>query len=349
MQHFGILPHEPRPLPLFLQILLQQTENDLSFRREVLAGLRAYEAAERHQRPPEMPEILQEGRARVLDYGISGRPVLFVPSLINPPHVLDLAENNSLLRWLARQGVRPLLLDWGGLDEGAHGLTVAGHIETILLPLLEQLGPDVVLAGYCLGGTMAIAAAAVTRIAGLALIASPWNFDGYAEEMRAGLARIWAAARPGGEALGLFPMEMLQSAFWQLDPHRTLSKFAAFAAMDPQSADARAFVALEEWANEGPPLPLPAARELFEDMFAQNLPGKGQWTVASHKIDLTALDRPVFNIISTTDRIVPAACAPAIGEKLILEQGHVGMVVGRRAEPLLWRPLSAWLSQLRHC
>ena len=42
-----------------------------------------------------------------------GVPALFVPSLVNRAYVLDLAPGHSMLRWLAGQGVRPLLLDWG--------------------------------------------------------------------------------------------------------------------------------------------------------------------------------------------------------------------------------------------
>ena len=39
--------------------------------------------------------------------------MLVVPSLINRPYILDLAPGRSLLRWLAAQGLRPLLMDWG--------------------------------------------------------------------------------------------------------------------------------------------------------------------------------------------------------------------------------------------
>lgn len=348
MQHLDIHRHEPRPLTLFLEMLRQHGGDDPAFTQKVLRGLRAYEAAERHQRPQERPEVARAGRARVLDYGKKGPPVLFVPSLINPPHVLDLAEHNSLLRWLAHNGIRPLLVDWGDLDEAAHGFTVADHVERILLPLIAQLGPDLTLAGYCLGGTMAIAAAQLAPVSGLVLMASPWDFAGYPEEMRTGLGKLWDAGRPTTEALGLFPMEMLQTAFWRFDPVRTLTKFAAFGEMTPGSPEAKAFVALEEWANEGPPLPLPAARELIEDMFDKNLPGTGRWVVAAHRIDPAMLDCAVLNIISTGDRIVPSASASAIGDKLMLDQGHVGMIVGRRARTMLWEPLLAWLSQLRH-
>jgi polyhydroxyalkanoate synthase len=328
-------------------MLLEEAKGDARFIQDVLAGVRAYQIATRQPRPAAMREVLRIGRVGITEFASTGRPVLFVPSLINPPYVLDLAENNSLLRWLAAQGLRPLLLDWGDPRDGGGDLSVAGHVENFLLPAIDALGDGLLVAGYCIGGTMALAAAARRPVAGLVLIASPWDFDGYPADTRDALGQIWNTGRPSAELLNLFPMEMLQSAFWRLDPQRTLTKFAAFGRMEPGSPEALAFVSLEDWANEGPPLAVPAARELFEDMFAGNLTGKGAWRVEGRAVDPARLDCPVLNIISTSDRIVPAASAAQIGERLVLAQGHVGMVIGGRARTVLWEPLHRWLSQVR--
>jgi polyhydroxyalkanoate synthase len=136
-------------------------------------------------------------------------------------------------------------------------------------------------------------------------------------------------------------MEVLQSAFWSLDPARTVAKFEAFADMAEASPEARAFVTLEDWANDGPPLPHAAARELFEELFGADVTGRGEWRLA----DPGALPCPFLDIVSTSDRIVPAASATGAGERLELAQGHVGMVVGGRSKTALWEPLAAWLSR----
>lgn len=282
------------------------------------------------------------------DYGGMGRPTVFVPSLINPPNVLDLDRDNSLLRWLATQGVRPLLLDWGRPVPDERDLGVAGHVETLLVPLLAALGEPVNLAGYCLGGTMALAAAARHPVASLTLIAAPWHFDGFPPQSRSGLLSLWEAAQPTAERLGVLPMEVLQTSFWQLDPARTVTKFERFATLDPESAAARGFVALEDWANDGPPLTYGAGRELLVHMFGANRPGAGEWMVGGAPVDPSAITCPVLDIASTTDRIVPAASAARLGTTLSLDLGHVGMIVGRRARELLWKPLAHWLSQVRN-
>jgi len=346
-QHQGAAQHEPRPLPLFLQILLEEAKGDAGFVRDVLSGVRAYRSAARPPRRTSGREIFRLGRARVIEFASEGPPVLFVPSLINPPYVLDLRPGNSLLQWLGSQGLRPLLLDWGDPGEGDADLSVAGHVEQLILPVMEQLGPGLILAGYCLGGTMVLAAAICLPVRGVVTLAAPWDFGGYPPDTRSQLTQVWQAGRPAAEALNLFPMEMLQSAFWRLDPQRTLRKFAAFGKLVAESPEANAFVALEDWANDGPPLTVPAARELFEDMYGANVTGKGEWLVAGQIIDPAKLECPALHIISTSDRIVPAASAAKIGEHLVLDQGHVGMIIGRRARTTLWEPLRAWLSQPR--
>lgn len=327
-------------------MLREQTATDPARMRRALEGLRKYQEADRPAPPEPMAAIAEAEGAALRDYGGDGPTVLFVPSLINPPSVLDLRAERSLLRWLADRGHRVLLLDWGWPGESRKPLSVAGHVERILLPLARALGEPVSLVGYCLGGTMAAAAAQLIPAPGLALIAAPWRFSAFPDHGRARLGRLWDDSRAAAEALGLLPMEVLQCAFWSLDPARTIAKFEAFAAMPAGSAEAGAFVALEDWANDGPPLAVAAARELFEDFFAADLPGAGRWQVAGRSIRPETLDMPILDIVSASDRIVPADSALGCGERLALAQGHVGMVVGSSAKETLWQPLADWLSRI---
>jgi polyhydroxyalkanoate synthase len=324
-------------------MLREQTAANRDRASRALAGLRRYQEAPRPPLPSPMPAIAEARGATLRDYGGEGPPVLFVPSLINPPTILDLSEERSLLRWLAAQGRRVLLLDWGWPDETRKPLDVGDHVTRILVPLAESLAQPADLVGYCLGGTLAAAAAPRVGARSLVTIAAPWRFAGFPDEARARLARLWSDSQPAVAALGLLPMEVLQSAFWSLDPARTVSKFEAFADLAADSLEARTFVTLEDWANDGPPVSGAAARELFEDFFAADRPGCGQWEAGGAPVRADALDMPVLNIVSTSDRIVPAATALPVGERLELAQGHVGMVVGSRAKEALWEPLAAWL------
>jgi polyhydroxyalkanoate synthase len=344
--NLAALQHKPRPLPLFLEMLRSETVGDPQRMQRALQGLRAYQEAERVPGMEPMPVIAELRGARLRDYGGDGVPLLVIPSLINPPNVLDLGPERSLLRWLAGQGHHVLLLDWGNDSLGRRDMSMADHVEQIILPLLRRFETQPSLLGYCLGGTIAAAAAAHVPLRGFATLASPWRFKGYPDEARSMLLDLWARSRPTVESLGVLPMEVLQAAFWNLDPARTVAKFETFAGFDPASREARAFVMLEDWANDGPALPEAAAREIFDSFFEADLPGANAWRVAGKIIDPALIGCPQLHIVSSTDRIAPAAAGFSSGERRAIDQGHVGMIVGGRARTGLWEPLHAWLSQL---
>lgn len=310
-----------------------------------LAGLRRYQQAPRPSLRRAMPARHRKGAARLRDFGGSGRPVVLVPSLINSADVLDLTAETSLVRWLAARHCRTWLVDWGSPRPQDRGLDVAGHVAERLVPLLAKLPEPPVLVGYCLGGTMALAAAALAPVAGVATIAAPWNFSGYGEA-RIGIAGLWAAAKPACAALGLVPMEVLQAGFWKLDPARTIAKYEALALTEPGSAEETSFVALEDWANGGAPLTYAAGAELFEALIGQDLPGRGGWQVGGHIVDPHAFAGPRVELVSLSDRIVPAATAIGLPDRRDLGAGHVGMVVGSRRRAQLWEPLANWLHSI---
>lgn len=323
-------------------MLRSEAAGDTALIADVLAGVKLYQQAPRPAHERCGREVARVGRARLIDHGGDGPPVVFVPSLINGPEILDLDADRSLLRWLAGQGVRPMLVDWGspGSDE-AH-LDIGGHVEHLLDPLIAALGEPPILVGYCLGGTMAIAAAMLRTPRAIGLIATPWDYRGFPDDSRAALAELWAKAKEPAQAIGLLPMDVLQLAFWRLDPARTLAKYAALGRRGDAESLAR-FVTVEDWANSGPPLTLAAARQLMEDFFAHNTTAQGRWLIGGKAVDPAAISVPAFEIVSTTDRIVPAAASPRLGTQWPLALGHVGMMVGGRARASVWEPLRDWL------
>lgn len=286
------------------------------------------------------------GNAKLLRFGSdNGRaPVIFIPSLINPPQVLDLSEKRSLLRHMTAAGHDAFLVDWGHPATGDSVLGLDGHVTERLLPILAALPRPPILVGYCLGGTLALAAAMMCKPQAVATIAAPWQFDGFPDADRELIGSLWRSSKPMCERLGYVPMEVMQSGFWAMDPARTIRKYAAFMAMEPGSDAERAFLAVEDWANGGPPLTFAAGRDLFENLYAGNASGLLRWRVGGKLVDPADLPCASLSVRSATDRIVPATAAPTLAEGFTLNLGHVGMIVGGSAHDLLWRPLSQWLS-----
>jgi len=323
---------------------------------EFVAGIRAYRSHPYTRPDPDTSTLWQEGSSRLLDYGGDGRPLLLVPSLINRGYILDLRPGASFCGWLGQNGFRPLLLDWGAPGEAEHGFDLDAYIGARLGPALEAAtglaGGPVPLIGYCMGGLLALAAALQhpDRTAGLALLATPWDF--HAE--RSGQTGILAtaAALPSGPGTPPLPIDLIQALFASLQPNLIQAKFRRFAAMDPASPEAEAFVALEDWLNDGVELAAPAARDCLIGWYRDNTPGKGAWRVADEPVYPARLVCPAFVALPTRDRIVPPASATALANALpgasVIEPraGHIGMMVGSRARSALWEPLGAWLAEL---
>ncbi len=322
----------PHPLPLFLATVQAVCGVDRARLARVLAGLARYQQAPPPPPRAPLPEVARVGGVALRAAAPAGRPLLLVPSLINSPDVLDLGPGQSLVAHLAGAGFRPLLIDWGPQPEA---LGLAGLVAERLVPLARQLGGAVPVLGYCLGGTLALAAARHGIASRVALLAAPWRFGGYGDQGRAALAQWWAGAAPLARPLGAVPMDLVQPAFWALDPAGLVAKYERLADAAPEAI--AGFARLEDWANGGAPISLAAAADLAA-LFAGGADGLGDGP-------LPAL--PVLDVVALADRIVPAAAAlsrPGDPGRLDIAGGHVGMVVGRRAQPLLWEPLAAWLA-----
>jgi polyhydroxyalkanoate synthase len=316
-------------------------QTDPALAAKALRGLAAYQKAPRDLPRRERPILTAVGGCTLRDCGGEGAPIVLVPSLINPPNILDLDPRVSLAEALRPAG-RVLLLDWGPAAPRGH-LDLGGHLQQLLLPLLGELRTPPCLIGYCLGGTLALAAATLTPVRAVATLASPWSFRGYGPDSRKALLDLWQTSRASAAAFGALPIEVLQSAFWSLDPHRLVLKFGRFADLPAESDEARRFVSLEDWANGGEPLPLPAARELVEDLFAADLPGSGGWTIGGRHVRLPSV--PQLHFTASHDLIVPALTV-APGEQRPCSSGHVGMIVGRDAPVQLHQPMREWLARV---
>jgi polyhydroxyalkanoate synthase len=325
----------------------------------LVAGIAAYRRHPFRRDLFDPPAVWAEGGSRLLDYGRAGDlPVLFVPSLVNRAYVLDLAPGHSLLRWLAGRGIRPLLLDWGWPEEAERRFTltdyVAGRLERALTAARALSGAAPVLAGYCMGGTLAVAAAErrPDLARGLALLATPWNFHAGQAERAAQAAGVLPLLEPALAFGGTLPVDMIQVLFAMLDPFGVADKYRGFARIPPDSRRAELFVALEDWLNDGVPLAAPVARECLGDWYGRNAPAAGDWLIAGLPVDPTRLSLPSFVAAPARDRIVPPESSRPLAVLIpgaVLHEpraGHIGMTAGSSAERVLWEPLLTWLESV---
>ena len=324
-----------------------------------LDSIRSYR---RHpfQRPaPIAPVLWQDGSTLLLDYrksGKPGRPILVVPSLINRGYILDLLPERSFMAFLAGEGFRPFLVDWQSPGEAERrfdlGDYILGRLAGALDAVVQACGERPALIGYCMGGDLALGLAhrRAGDLAGLALLATPWDFHAERPEQAALLAALLPAFEPLLDSLGELPVDLLQALFAALDPSLALRKFLGFATLDPESERARQFVALEDWLNDGVPLAASVARECLGQWYGENATALGAWRLRGRAVLPQRIKLPSLAVIPDQDRIVPPGSALALAKALpdchILRAptGHIGMMSGGRAEAAVWRPVAEWIA-----
>lgn len=324
---------------------------------ELERGIRLYRHHPYRREPSAATVVWREGTTRLLDYGAGqgGMPLLVIPSLINRAYILDLWPERSFLRALAQAGFRPFLVDWDrpGDAERRFGLAeyIDGRLRGALRSIVAQTGQPPVVIGYCMGGLLAAALACRQPhdVAGLVLLATPWDFHAEKPALARALAESAAPWMPLFDALGVVPLDVIQGLFSALDPFMVVRKFCAFARLDADSARAQEFVALEDWLNDGVPLASGVARDCLLGWYGENTPGRGAWQVAGHTIDPARIAMPTLVVVPEQDRIVPPLSARPLAQAIprasVLNPplGHIGMVSSRRAPAELWPQVIGWL------
>lgn len=328
----------------------------------MLLGIQKYQAHPFKAERPKLEIIWQEGEATIQAIPGYAAPddqpiLLLVPSMVNKGYILDLMEERSLLRWLGQQGVTPYLLDWGNGIEDEGQQEIEGIVLERLVPAIEflaqQSGKKINVLGYCMGGTLLVGAAqyAAESIQSLIYLAAPWDFHAGTQTM---LSRVkfWSpSAFPAIAEKGVLPMDWMQMLFASVDPKSAAKKFAAFVDMDEKSEQAKLFVAVEDWLNDGVDLPGNVAQQCIKEWFFMNAPAAAKWELNGETVDPGTQDIPALVITSDKDRLVDyetaAALAKAMKNAKIVNTGtgHIGMIAGSKAQEKVWKPIADWLKK----
>jgi len=312
--------------------------------------------------------IYAEGCLRLLHYAPQTAtqrpiPVLCVPSLINRFYVMDLAPERSLVSALLERGLNVFMLDWGTATSADRSRSLDEYITGLLGRCVEvvrrETGADAVaLLGYCMGGMMA-AAYTVLRpheVAALVNLAGPINYHDD------GIYSVWT--RPEYldvdllvDTLGNIPAELLNLTFHMVRPTDELLRALDYWERRDDETFVRHFAAMQLWTHDPTPFPGEAFRKYIKDLYQRNALMDGTFTVGGQPIDLSCITTPVLTIAARRDHIAPWESVAVLHERIssadkqliVLESGHIGMVVGASAKEQLWPQLGAWLESRAGC
>jgi len=307
-------------------------------------------------------EVAHWGRVRLLRYATTQPerrcPVLMIPSIINKYYVLDLRPGQSFVEYLSQQGIPVYMLDWGDPGPQDRYATMEDHIlrwqGAAVRAACKHAGVSAIhMLGYCVGGTFAIAYAALRpqRVAGLIALTAPVNFH---DE---GILSVWATD-PNfdvdrlAETYGLIPAELLQSSFSMMDPLSQKNKMTGLWEKLWNDGFVENFLALETWLNDNVDFPGATYTRHIKELYRENQLVKGEFTLGGETVRLGDITCPVLTVISTKDHIVPGTSASQLHDLvgsddrtfLPLPGGHIGVTVGSKAKDGLWKSTAEWLT-----
>ena len=241
-------------------------------------------------------------------------PLVMVPPCINKFYILDLQPENSVVRYAVEQGNTVFLVSWRNPDQALDNVTwddyvERGAIEAINVACAISGSEKVNAFGFCVGGTIVTTALAVLAARGeqpaasLTLLTTLLDFedtgvlDVFIDENQ--VAQREKSLANGG----LMPGRDLATTFSSLRPNDLVWNYVQsnyLKGKEPPPFD------LLYWNSDSTNLPGPMFCFYLRNMYLENkLREPGVLNTAGAKVDLGAIDAPVFIYGSREDHIVP--------------------------------------------
>jgi len=250
---------------------------------------------------------------------VHARPFLLVPPCINKFYILDLQPDNSLIRYAVAEGHRVFVVSWRNPDDSVKHLTWDDYVEQGAIQAIrvvqEISGQDKVnTLGFCVGGTILATGLAVLAARGeqpaasLTLLTTLLDFtdngilDIFVDEASVRLreATLGPDAHNGPQ---LLHGQELATTFSFLRPNDLVWNYVVGNYLKGEAPPA---FDLLYWNGDSTNLPGPMYCWYLRHTYLQNeLKQPGKLTVCGEKLDLSAIDCPVYVYGSREDHIVP--------------------------------------------
>lgn len=308
--------------------------------------------------------VAEKGPMRVLYYAPRGEkrlrtPIVFSYSLINRFYILDFMPGRSLLEYLTGAGHPCYVIDWGVPGTAEVRKTwedyVLRYIDLAMKVACEREGVEQAhLYGYCMGGTMSLAYAALrpARVKTKVAMAVPVDFH---DE---GLFSAWTRPEIFNvdavvDAYGNVPTYLMESGARLLVPMTNVTKWRDLWGNRGKEGFIDIWRRMEKWSSDNVPFPGEVYRQYIRDCYQTNAFVKGEMMIAGERVDLGAISMPLLTVIAQRDHIVPQASAEALLDvvgsedvtKMEFKTGHIGLSSSSRGKREIWPAISGWLAE----
>ena len=242
------------------------------------------------------------------------RPLLIFPPWINKFYILDLREENSMIRWLRDKGYSVFVVSWRSADDVTRDFTWNDYVEkgayaAVKATLKAANAKTLNTVGYCIGGTMLTSTLAHMAQNGDKRIKSATYFASQMDFEIAGDLLVFTDdyALDHIDALvtknkGVMPGESMGETFNWLRPVDLVWRYVIDNYMlgkKPRPFD------LLYWNADQTNIPAPTHRTYLKELYADNALAKGNFEVLGEKVDVKNIKIPVLVQAGRDDHICP--------------------------------------------
>ena len=242
-------------------------------------------------------------------------PLVIFPPWINKFYILDLRPENSMIRWLADQGVTVFVASWVNPDPSLAGKTFDDYMREGIYAgtqaAMDQCGVDRVnTVGYCIGGTLLSAALAHMAAKKDGRIASATFFAAQQDFSEAGdlllftneewLAELEQQMDAGG---GVLSGQAMAETFNSLRSNDLIWSFFVnnyLMGKEPKPFD------LLFWNSDQTRMPKTLHMFYLRKFYGENALAQGNLEVDGVRLDLGKVKTPIYVQSSKEDHIAPA-------------------------------------------
>ena len=244
---------------------------------------------------------------------VFSEPVLIIPAWIMKYYILDLSPENSLVRWLVSQGHTVYIISWRNPDPADRNLSMDDYYRLGAMAALDAVAAEwpktrVHLAGYCLGGTLALIAAAAMardgddRLKSLTVFAAQGDFTEAGELMLFGTHSEVAFLKNMMDVQGCLDTRQMAGAFQML---RSYDLIWSKAVSDYLEGKRRDMIDLTAWNADATRMPARMHGEYLDKLLLHNDFAEGRFEVEGAPVAAENVRIPVFAVATEKDHIAP--------------------------------------------
>lgn len=241
-------------------------------------------------------------------------PLLIYPPWINKFYILDLREENSMIRWLVDRGLTVFVVSWRSADDEIKDFTWDDYAQKGIFAGLEEAlkasgAKQVNTVGYCIGGTLLSSVLGYMARTGDERIRSATFFASQSDFERGGDLLVFTdphaieeVSRLIDENGGYMPGETMGETFNWLRPVDLVWRYVVDNYMmgkKPRPFD------LLYWNADQTNIPGPTHLTYLRDLYGHNALSRGQFKVLGETVDLNDVTIPITVQCSRDDHICP--------------------------------------------